>query len=193
MQTACDVSVIVVFRDHEDHIGTAVRRLAEHLRESCLSFEVVAVDEGSVDNSSAVLALLRNAIPELRIMSAASRRGLSEGATHARGHVLWILGPRAARRPLAPFARAYRQVTSEERDFVAIERRFVVARRTRVLPLLDDIRTGPGALSRLAKSCRNRGLSVELRRGGESKPTHTDRLGRPLARLFGALPRWSAS
>ena len=57
-----DVSVVVPFADDEDVIGTAVRRLASHLTEREISFEIIAVDEDSGDNSHAILALLTGAL-----------------------------------------------------------------------------------------------------------------------------------
>ena len=77
-----DVSVVLPFGDDEDVIGTAVRRVASHLREHGLSFELIAVDEDSGDNSHAVLALLRSDFGELRISHAAGRGRRPEGDTH---------------------------------------------------------------------------------------------------------------
>ena len=54
-----DVSVILPFGDDEEAVGIAVKRTAEHLRSLGVSFEILAIDEDSGDNSHAVLALLR--------------------------------------------------------------------------------------------------------------------------------------
>ena len=96
-----DVSVILPFRDDEDVIGNAVQRIAGHLRELGLTFELLAVDEDSGDNSHAVLALLRGSLPELRVQHAPLRgRGAEAGIARAQGHALWILSPHAAVAPL---------------------------------------------------------------------------------------------
>ena len=84
-----DVSVIVPFRDDEDLIGTAVDRIASHLRSLKVSFEILAVDEDSGDNSHAVLALLRTHFPELRVSQALGPgRGFGAGARRAQGRTL---------------------------------------------------------------------------------------------------------
>ena len=63
-----DLSVIVPFGDDEEVIGAAMRQLAAALRASGLTFEIIAVDEDSADNSHAVLALVRPEISELRVI-----------------------------------------------------------------------------------------------------------------------------
>ncbi len=63
-----DVSIVLPFRDHEHLVGRASRSIAEHFTGLGLSFEIVAVDEGSGDNSHALLALLRQEIPSLRVV-----------------------------------------------------------------------------------------------------------------------------
>src|SRR5215468_7781736 len=75
-----DVSVILPFGDDEEAVGIAVRRTAEHLRGLQLSFEILAIDEDSGDNSHAVLALLRAEVPELRVTHAPARaKGVDAG------------------------------------------------------------------------------------------------------------------
>ena len=82
-----DVSVILPFGDDEEFVGIAVRRTAEHLRGLGLSFEILAIDEDSGDNSHAVLALLRAEVPELRVTHAPGRgRGVDVGAVARAGH-----------------------------------------------------------------------------------------------------------
>ncbi len=158
-----DVSVVMPFVDDEDVIGAAVRRLAAHLRECGRSFEIIAVDEDSGDNSHAVLALLRPNIPELRIASAVGRgRGYYAGAQRARGRLLWLVDPNSAMTPLAPFGRAYRRVARGELDLVAADHRFVVCHRTNTLPVIEGVRgSGAGYRRRLAKRAEARGLEVE--------------------------------
>ena len=53
-----DISVVIPFADDEERIGLAVRRVAEALRAAGRTFEIIAVDEHSGDNSHAVLALM---------------------------------------------------------------------------------------------------------------------------------------
>ena len=60
-----DISVILPFGDDEEAVGIAVKRTAEYLRSLGLSFEILAIDEDSGDNSHAVLALLRAGVAAL--------------------------------------------------------------------------------------------------------------------------------
>src|SRR5512147_1492258 len=86
-----DVSVILPFGDDEEAVGIAVRRTAEHLRSLGMSFEILAIDEDSGDNSHAVLALLRAQVPELRVTHAPGRgRAVEIGAGRAQGTLLLI-------------------------------------------------------------------------------------------------------
>ena len=86
-----DISVILPFGDDEEAVGIAVKRTAEHLRSLGLSFEILAIDEDSGDNSHAVLALLRAEVPELRVTHAPGRgRGVDIGAGRAQGTLLLI-------------------------------------------------------------------------------------------------------
>lgn len=192
MQPVLDVSVVVPFGDDEDLIGSAIRRIAAHLREHELSFEVIAVDEDSGDNSHAILALLRPEVPELRISNAPARgRGLAVGAHRARGRVLWMIAPHAASAALAPFGRAYRRVQRHEVDVVAVDGRFTVCHRVRVLPLLDNLRGNPVTFQRrLSRRATARGLTVDTQvLGGLPPPRFAGFPGlqRPIARLFGVL------
>src|SRR5205085_8402008 len=92
-----DVSVVLPFGDDEEAVGIAVRRTAEHLRGLGVSFEILAIDEDSGDNSHAVLALLRADVPELRVTHAPGRgRGVDVGASRAQGTLLVVTTPDVA-------------------------------------------------------------------------------------------------
>ena len=159
-----DVSIVLSFGDDEDLIGSAVRRLAAHLREHALNFEIIAVDEDSGDNSHAVLALLRGQVPELRVMHAPVRgRGTDIGIARAQGRALWILDPAAAMAPLTAFAPALEQVGNDLFDAVVARGRFTVAHRVRVLAAADGIRgVGDALHRRLSRRLAARGLRVDL-------------------------------
>jgi glycosyltransferase involved in cell wall biosynthesis len=164
MAAPYDVSVILPFRDDEDVIGNAVQRLAAHLRELGLSFELLAVDEDSGDNSHAVLALLRGQVPELRVQHAPFRgRGAEAGIARAQGRVLWVLSAHAAVSPLATFQRAYEQVVHDEIDAVIVRPRFAVAHRVRVLGACSGLRgNGPSLLRRMSRRFAALGLRVDV-------------------------------
>ncbi len=158
-----DVSVIVPFADHEDLIGAACGRIARHLGELGRSYEILAVDEASGDNSHAVLGLLRRSLPPLRIIAGARPgRGFAMGSACARGRVLWLVEPHGALRSLAPFGRAHARVVRGELDLAVVRGRFSVVKRSRALGLVDAIHGAAGAFERrLVRRAGSRGLNVE--------------------------------
>src|SRR5215475_7944380 len=92
-----DLSVILPFGDDEEAVGITVKRTAEYLRSLGLSFEILAIDEDSGDNSHAVLALLRAEVPELRVTHAPGRgRGVDVGVARAQGTLLLVSTPDVA-------------------------------------------------------------------------------------------------
>jgi hypothetical protein len=179
------LSIILPFADDEDILGVACRRLVEHCRELSIDFEIVAVDEGSGDNSVALLALLRGEIPELRVVAGTvPHRAFTVGAGLARGRQLLLIEPDAAARSLAPLASAIERVAAGL-DLVILPGRFTVAKRTRALAVLDPTRVrGLGFEHRLARRAMRRGLAVEVwSQGGRVTPRDT--LG--VRRLFEVL------
>ena len=63
-----DISVIVAFANAEEWIGQRIVALATHLRSMGRAFQILAVNDGSHDNSVAILALLAADVPELRVV-----------------------------------------------------------------------------------------------------------------------------
>jgi len=169
---AVDVSIVLPFADHEDTIGSACSRLARHLLELELSFEILAVDEASGDNSHAVLGLLRRSLPPLRIVAGARPgRGFAIGSACARGRVLWLVEPRSALRSLAPFGRAHARVARGELDLAVVRGRFAVVKRSRALGLVDGVHGSSGAFERrLVRRAQSRRLLVESYEVGGSEP-----------------------
>src|SRR3954454_6926704 len=110
-----DISVILPFGDDEEAVGIAVKRTAEHLRNLGLSFEILAIDEDSGDNSHAVLALLRQEVAELRVTHASGRgRGVDVGASRAQGRLLLVSTPDVASGSLDGAGDACRRLLAQE-------------------------------------------------------------------------------
>lgn len=172
-----EVSVVLPFRNHEEQVGRACRRLAEHF--AGLSFEIIAVNEGSTDNSQSVISLLRHEIPQIKLALSQGRgRGYAAGSARAKGGLLILLTPEmAADRPLAPLARAVRRVSCGELDMVLVEQRLVVCRRNRCDGLLQRRRQYQDRL--LVRRAQGRGLAVESYRLRGDMELQT-----PLSRLF---------
>ena len=159
-----DVSVILPFGDDEEAVGIAVRRTAEHLRGLGLSFEILAIDEDSGDNSHAVLALLRAEIPELRVTHASGRgRGVDVGAARAQGTLLLVSTPDVASAALDGAGDACRRLLAGEGDAEVALTRYTVAHRIRAMVAFRGARLlGAAMHRRLAKRLQVRNLSVRL-------------------------------
>lgn len=190
-----DVSVVLPFGDDEDVIGSACQRLARHLEELGLAFEILAVDEDSGDNCHAILGLVRGDIPELRIVSGvAPGRGYAAGAASARGRVLWLIEPSAAMRSLAAFGRANNRVARGELELAVVRGCFAVAKRARLLAAVNGAPGRGGSFERrLLRRARNRGISLEAYELGGAQSSArrlAAKLRGRLALAFGAaLPR----
>ncbi len=159
-----DVSVILPFGDDEEAVGIAVRRTAEHLRGLGLSFEILAIDEDSGDNSHAVLALLRAEIPELRVTHASGRgRGVDVGAARAQGALLLVSTPDVASAALDGAGDACRRLLAGEGDAEVALTRYSIAHRVRALAAFRGARlVGAAMHRRLAKRLQVRNLSVRI-------------------------------
>ncbi len=159
-----DVSVILPFGDDEEFVGIAVRRTAEHLRGLGLSFEILAIDEDSGDNSHAVLALLRGELPELRVTHASARgRGIDVGAGRAQGTLLVVATPDVASASLDGVGDACRRLLANEGDAEVALTRYTVAHRVRALAAFRGARLlGPAMHRRLAKRLQVQNLSIRI-------------------------------
>jgi dolichol-phosphate mannosyltransferase len=159
-----DVSVILPFGDDEEAVGVAVKHTAEHLRGLGLSFEILAIDEDSGDNSHAVLALLRAEVPELRVTHAPGRgRGVDVGALRAQGTLLLVSTPDVASASLDGAGDACRRLLAGEGDAEVALTRFTVARRIRTLSAFHGARLIASAMHRrLAKRLHERNFSVRV-------------------------------
>jgi len=181
-----DVSVIMPFGDDEEAVGIAVRHTAEHLRGLGLSFEILAVDEDSGDNSHAVLALLRAEVPELRVTHAPARgRGVDTGAARAQGALLLVATPVVAAASLDGAGDACRRLLAGEGDAEIALNRYTVAHRVRALAAFRGARLlGPAMHRRLAKRIQVANLSVRI--AGATGVTATKPPGRlrAFARTF---------
>lgn len=181
-----DLSVVLLFGDDEEIIGAAVRQLGSALRTTGLSFEIIAVDEDSGDNSHAVLAMLRPEIPELRVTHAPIRtRGLETGVARAQGRVIAVIAPGSVARldtDLVMFVDAIDRSGEGSADIELVLGSWLVAHRVRTLDAFVRARLGTLALQRrFAKRQAMRGLRVFV----DGAP-----LERPAARpLFAFAPR----
>jgi len=158
--SAPEITVVLAVHDDEERIGHQVRAIAGHLRSLERSFEIVAVNGGSRDNSLSILELLVARVPELRVLRApAGGRAFLRGAEQAAGTVLILM--EANRRPaLAPIGWALSRLAAG-RDAVILRDRYVVARLRPVLPVLARA-SGPGLLFESVFERRAQALGLDV-------------------------------
>jgi len=159
-----DVSVILPFGDDEEAVGVAVKRTAEYLRGVGVSFEILAIDEDSGDNSHAVLALLRAEVPEVRVTHASGRgRGVDAGAARAQGTLLVVSTPEVASASLDGVGEACRRLLANDGDAEVALGRYTVAHRVRALVAFRGARLlGPAMHRRLVKRLQVRNLAIKV-------------------------------
>jgi glycosyltransferase involved in cell wall biosynthesis len=87
-----DVSVLVPAKDEAENLPRFMELAAQSLGPLRNRFEVIVIDDGSVDGSWVTLETLREQYPFLRIVRHRTRRGIADalrtGFHHARGSVL---------------------------------------------------------------------------------------------------------
>ncbi|HEV8150593.1 MAG TPA: glycosyltransferase, partial [Gemmatimonadales bacterium] len=83
MTRPIDVSVLVPAKDEAENLPEFVRLSAEALHAAPFSFELVVVDDGSRDESAAVLRLLQTEHPFLRVVTHRRQRGIAEALRSA--------------------------------------------------------------------------------------------------------------
>ncbi len=154
-----EVSVILPFRDHEDRIGQACRNLATYLRAQGQTFEILAVDQGSGDNSQSVLALLGHELPELRVIVG---RGYGAGSNVAKAEVLVLANVESAGIGVATSLHlALERVSKAEVDMYLVGERLLVARQSSCQKLIASGATRRAKSERgLLDLAGNRGLVV---------------------------------
>jgi hypothetical protein len=170
------VSVVLSVRDDEDQIGDRVRALANHLDALGRSFEIVAVNAGSRDNTLPMLELLAVRMPELRILRApVPGRAFLRGTSEARGDLVLLC---EASKPLflAPLGWALKRLDAG-REVVVLRGHYIVARRLLSLPVIVRA-TGPGLLFERVFEQRARDLGIDV---VGSRPADTGGVARLLA------------
>lgn len=87
-----DVSVLVPAKDEAENLPRFMELASAALGAGSLRYEVVVIDDGSVDDTRNVLERLRKSYPFLRVVRHRTRRGIADalrtGFHHSRGAVL---------------------------------------------------------------------------------------------------------
>ncbi|MEO6445265.1 MAG: glycosyltransferase family 2 protein [Gemmatimonadaceae bacterium] len=91
-RTSIRVSVLVPAKDEAENLPLFMEQAAEAFRDSRIGYEVIVVDDGSVDDSWQVLEALKPQYPFLRTVRHRARRGIADalrsGYLEARGEIL---------------------------------------------------------------------------------------------------------
>jgi hypothetical protein len=176
------ISVVIAVGDQEDSIGHVVRTVAAHLGRLGRSFEILAVNAASSDNSFSIINILAASMPELRVLGRSSAgRPFLRGSSEARGEVVVLLD---AGRPvsLAPLGWALSRIAAG-RDAVVLRGRYVVARRLEALPIIVRA-SGPGLLFEPLFERRAQELGIDI--VGSRPRRKTPFLLRPVLRFLAA-------
>lgn len=182
LQQHPDLSVILTIRNDEDKVGHQLRALATHLRALGRTFEIVAVNDGSHDNSLSIVNLLIPQIPEIRVLSRnAAGRAFLRGTAEARGHVVVLLQAHKTV-SLAPLGWALSRLAAG-REAVILRGRYIVARRLMALPVIVRA-SGPSLLFEAVFERRAEELGIDVV-GSRPKPT-APLLLRPVLRFLAA-------
>jgi hypothetical protein len=160
-ETSVLLSVVIAVRDAEETIGRDVRRIADHLREAGVSFEVLAVNDGCCDNSFSVLRLVAAAVPELRLCAGdAAGRAYVRGTAEAQGELVILLDAGRGGLPLATLGWALARLTRGV-DAIVMRGRCILGRRLACLPAIVSS-GGRGDMFERRFERNARGLEVEV-------------------------------
>lgn len=183
-----ELSLLVPIHDSEEWIGREIRAAVQHLSALGRRFEVVAVNDGCRDNSLAIVQLLAQDLPALKVICRdAGGRSLVRAATEASAPVVVALHALGTTLPTpwAPLGWALSRIEAGQ-EAVVVRSRYVVARRLPCLPAFAQAR-GRGDLFERAFERHARDLRLDVvgsRRA--TTPTVLDPVRR-LARLASGL------
>jgi hypothetical protein len=175
-----EISVVLAVGNAEDKVGHQIRRVAGHLRRLGVSFEILAVNDGSSDNSLSIATLLATSVPELRVLSRnVSGRAFLRGTSEARGAAVVLL--EASRTvSFAPLGWALSRLAAG-REAVILRGRYIVARRLMTLPVIVRA-SGPGLFFEAVFERRAQELGIDVVGSRPRRPTPL--LLQPVLRSF---------
>jgi hypothetical protein len=177
-----EISVVLAVGNDEDRVGHQIRSLASHLGRLGLAFEIVAVNDGSTDNSLSIATLLALTVPELRVLARnVAGRAFLRGTSEARGAVVVLLSTSRAA-SLAPLGWALSRLAAG-REAVILRGRYIVARRLMALPVIVRA-SGPGLFFESLFERRAQDLGIDVVGSRPKRPTPL--LLRPVLRFLAA-------
>jgi hypothetical protein len=164
-----EISVVLAVGNDEDTVGHQIRSVAGHLRRLRRTFEIVAVNDGSSDNSLSIVTLVGATVPELRVLARnVAGRAFLRGASEARGAVVVLLSASRAV-SFAPLGWALSRLAAG-REAVILRGRYIVARRLLALPVIVRA-SGPGLLFESLFERRAQDIVIDVVGSRPRRPT----------------------
>lgn len=169
------VTIVLPFRDHEHLVGRACRNLAEHFEGLEQGFEIIAVDEGSGDNSHAVLALLSQEIQGLKVMVG---KGYGAGSKEAVGKIVVLTTPESAAAGISEsLMSSLREVEAGRVQLQQVDENLLVCDGVAAQKVLAKSRSHRrGAERKLLRRARARGLTVRTYGPDDARSSSVGRL-----------------
>jgi cellulose synthase/poly-beta-1,6-N-acetylglucosamine synthase-like glycosyltransferase len=177
-----EVSVVLAVGNDEETVGHQIRSVAGHLGRLGRSFEILAVNDGSSDNSLSIVTILAASMPEVRVLSRnVTGRAFLRGTSEARGAIVVLLTAGRAV-SFAPLGWALSRLAGG-REAVILRGRYIVARRLMVLPVIVRA-SGPGLFFEAVFERRAQELGIDVVGSRPKQPTPF--LLRPVLRFLAA-------
>jgi hypothetical protein len=177
-----EISVVLAVRNDEDRVGHQIRSVARHLRALGRTFEILAVNDGSSDNSMSLATLLASSMPEVRVLGrSAAGRAFLRGTSEARGTMVVLLDANKMV-SFAPLGWALSRLAAG-REAVILRDRYIVARRLMALPVIVRA-SGPGLFFEHVFERRAQELGIDVVGSRAKRPTPF--LLRPVLRFLAA-------
>jgi dolichol-phosphate mannosyltransferase len=95
LESTLKLTVVIPARGEEDSVEETLRSLADTLQHERIPYEIILVDDGSVDRTAARATAMTTGIPELRLVRNTGRHGFGMavrlGLEHATGDAVAIM------------------------------------------------------------------------------------------------------
>lgn len=99
------LTILLPVFNEEEEIGSVISSLTQLCKERGIDHEILVIDNGSVDNTGSLLALLEHKLPSVRLHSLSRRIGwgaaIREGMRRSLGRYVLLCGVKEAARALS--------------------------------------------------------------------------------------------
>jgi len=182
---APELSLLIAFSDCEESVGREIQCAAAHLRALGRPFEIVAVNDGSKDNSVAVLQLLGASVPEMRLICRdCTGRAFARAVAEARG-ALFVLASCSGRAGLGPWAGLGWGLSRLQagHEAVVFRSRYILARRQSCAGRLSKLRGSSVPYVRFERAFEREAFDLAVAVVGGTRMRHRPNVARALFSL----------